>query len=369
MRIVMLTPYWLSTTGGMTTYIYNLVEELKKRPKNRVVVITGDASPGVIAVRGNKLVLLMKIIEVLRKIKPDVIHCHVHFVLLMGALLYRMLFNHRGGVTFTFHTQPPKIVSLKNAKTKWKPWWRRKIINWELKKCNIITCVSVALAENLISIGLPIKDFAITPPGVRKKDVLPRDATQFRKDYGLEGAFPIICTVGVLVFDFKVRGMEILIEAFAKIVAIYPYAKLLIIGDGPYRKRLESFAQQMGTQNSVIFAGNIENPFVALSVSDICCHVVLDEALPIALLEAMISGKPVVAANVGGIPEIVTSGQDGILVGANQQDVTDALLSLIRNPDMAKRLGENARISVSERFKWSNTADGFMSLYRRSLNR
>jgi len=365
----MLTPYWLSTTGGITTYVYNLVEELRKRSENRVVVITCDASPGVITAHGNNLVLVMKITKILRKIKPNVIHCHVHFILLMAAFLYRMLFNRGVGVIFTFHTQPPKILSLKNTKTKRKPWWRRKIINWELERCNVITCVSVALAEKLKSIGLPIRGFAITPPGVRKKDVLPGDATQFRKDYGLGGAFPIICTVGVLIFDFKVRGIEILIEVFAKIVAVYPDAKLLIIGDGPHRKRLERFAEQMGTQNSVIFTGNIENPFVTLSVSDIYCHVVLDEAMPIALLEAMISGKPVVTANVGGIPEIVTSGQDGILVEPNVEDVTEALFSLIRDRDMRKSLGTNAKISVAARFSWSETAGRFMELYRRSLNR
>jgi len=368
MKIVMLTPYWLSTTGGITTYVYNLVEELKKRPENRVIVVTCDASPGVITAHGNELVLVMKITKILRKIKPNVIHCHIHRILLLGALLYKMLFNHRVGVTFTFHSQHPRIPSSKNAKIRTKSWWRRKIINWELEQCNIITCVSLSLAKNLMSVGLPIKGFVLTPPGVMEREVALGQAAQFKKDYGIEGAFPIICMVGVLVFGFKVRGMEILIEAFAKIVAIYPHAKLLIIGNGPYRRHLESFREQTGMQNSVIFTGNIENTFVALSVSDIYCHVALDEALPIALLEAMISGKPVVAANVGGIPEIVTPGQDGILVEPNHQDVANALLSLVKNPDMAKKLGENARISVSKRFRWSNTADHFISLYRRSLN-
>jgi len=369
MRIVMLTPYWLSTTGGITTYVYNLVEELKKRPENKVIVVTCDASPGVITAHGNKLVLVMKITKILRKIKPNVIHCHVHRILLLGAVLYKMLFNREVGVIFTFHSQRPRILFSKNAKIRTKSWWRRKIINCELEKCDIITCVSAALAEKVMSYGLSIKGFVITPPGVTKKDVLPGQIVQFRKDYGLEGAFPIICTVGVLVFDFKVKGMEILIEAFAKIVAIYPDAKLLIIGDGPYRRNLENFREQAGMQNSVIFTGNIENPFAALLVSDIYCHVALYEALPIALLEAMISGKPVVATNVGGIPEIVTPGQDGILVEPNERDVANALLSLLKNADMAKRLGESARISVSKKFRWSDTADHFMSLYRRSLNR
>jgi len=368
MRIVMLTPYWLSTTGGMTTYVYNLVEELKKIPENKVVVITCDASPGVIAVRGNKLVLLIKIIEVLRKVKPDVIHCHVHFILLMSALLYRMLFNHRGVVTFTFHTQPPQILALKNVKTRRKPWWRRKIISWELEKCNIITCVSVALAENLLSIGLPIKDFVITPPGIRKKDVVPGQATQFRRAYGLKDAFPIICTIGVFTWDWKVKGIEILIEAFAKIVATYPDAKLLIVGDGQYRSHLESLTEQMGMQNSAIFTGNVENPFIALSTSDIYCHLASNEAVGISVLEAMISGKPVVGANAGGIPEIVTSGQDGILVEPNVENVTEALFSLIRDPDMRKSLGTNGKISVATKFSWSKTAEHFMELYKRSLN-
>jgi len=363
----MLTPYWLSTTGGMTTYIHNLVEELKKIPENEVIVITCDASPGAVTVSGNRLMLLIKTTDIMRKVKPDVIHCHVHFVLLMSALLYRMLFNRRAGIIFTFHTQPPKALSLGKAKIKIRPWWRRRIINWELEKCNVITCVGASLAANLMSIGLSIKGFAITPPGVRKKDVLLGEVMQFKKDYGLEGAFPVICTVGVLKWDWKMKGIEILIEAFAKIIPVYPDAKLLIVGDGQYRSHLENLAEQMRVQNSVIFTGNLGNPFIALSTSDIYCHLASNEALPLAPLEAMVCGMPVIGANQGGIPEIVTSGKDGILVEPKMEDVKEALFSLIRDSDLRKFLGANARISVTRRFSWSNTAGRFMELYESSL--
>lgn len=367
MKIVMLTPYWLATTGGITTYVYDLVEELRKIDKNEVIVVTRDEGPGAIRISGKKLNCLFKLPYVLKSIKPDVIHCHDLEVLLLGALLYKLLFNRKVKSIYTFHTQPGQIhevIFMSRDKVRRKPWWKIELFGFALRKCDLVTCVSKVLGEEIIRTdNLPIGRYAVTPTGVREKPVTEKEVERFGEDYNLKNSFPVICTIGVLVHDWKVKGVEILIKAFAKIVTNYPNARLLVIGDGPFRKSLELLTEQLEIKNNVVFTGNMENPFVALSITDIYCQLGLSEFVGIATLEAMISGKPVLVTRAGEIPKIVEHGKNGMLVEPDVQDVVNNLRNLIESPDVAKKLGEDARISIGENFLWSNIAKQFMDLY------
>jgi glycosyltransferase involved in cell wall biosynthesis len=175
---------------------------------------------------------------------------------------------------------------------------------------------------------------------------------------------PIICTISVLAWELKVKGIEILIKAFREIIDQYPEGKLLIVGDGPRKHNLQILAESLKLENNVIFCGYMDNPFVALSVSDIYCHISLQEAFGQAILEAMICGKPVVAARIGGIAEIITSEENGILVEPDEKSVAEALLYLITNPILARRLGTNAETLVCEKFLWPDIAEQIFNLYQ-----
>lgn len=367
MKIVMLTPYWVSTIGGITTYVYNLAEEVRKIDKTEVVVVTRDKGSGAIGINGNKITFLFKLPYIMRKIRPDVIHCYDIGTLLLSALLYRVLFNRRVKTIFTFLTQPReihKVIFLKNEKVKRKPWWKIKLFGFALKKCNFITCGARVIGEEFISIdNLPIRDFIVIPAAPKQKPVTQSQMEKFREDYNLKDLYPIICTVGVLVLDCRVKGVELLIRAFAKIRASYPDGRLLVIGDGPFRKSLELLTKKLGMQNCVVFTGNLENPFIPLSISDIYCQLQLSEGVGIATLEAMISGKPVVVLKAGETAEVVRHGKDGMLVEPDVEDVVKNLIKLIDDPDMAKQLGDNARISISEKFAWPKIAKQYMELY------
>lgn len=373
MKISMITPYWLSTPGGITNYVYSLVEELRKRSEYEVVVITRDGGPGAIKLGGKKVNCLLKLPYMLRKIKPDVIHCHSLEVLLLGSFFYKILFNSRVKIIYTFHTQPPRIhevVFLNKKKVNEKPWWKIKLFSFALRKCDLITCVSQVLGDEIINTyNLPIRGFVVTPIGVREKPVRQEEIEGFKDAYSLENSFPIVSTVGLLVWDWKAKGVEILIRAFAEIVGKYPNGKLLVIGDGPFRKSLEHLSGELDIRNNVVFTGKLENPFIALSITDIYCHLGLSEWLATAALEAMACGKPVLVTRAGEIPKIVEHGRNGMVVEPNVKDVVKNLIDLIENPDMAKKLGENARISIRENFLWSKVVKQFMDLYSGLLGR
>jgi glycosyltransferase involved in cell wall biosynthesis len=231
-----------------------------------------------------------------------------------------------------------------------------------LRHCDNTTYVSRSLKESLETTGIRINNPIVIHNGVEVKAVAPGEATDFKQKYDLMKAFPILCMVSVLQWDWKAKGVEILIQAFKSVLTSQPAAKLLIIGEGRYKKMLEDFAGKEGLKQ-VTFTGNMNNPFIALSACDIYCHISLNEALPVAPLEAMSAGKPIVASDDGGLPEIITHNENGILVASNPEAVAGAILSLAQQPEVMARLVNAARKTAREKFAWSNITAEYLKVY------
>jgi len=363
MKIVIITPYWLETKGGITTVVYYLSNELK-RIGHLVQVLTPDGGSEVIKLPKNRLILVGRTVQKLWNIKPDVIHVHAHGSLLLPAIIYKRLFSQKVKIIFTFHTQPHTQSFLMGKPAKERGLIRQVIFNRLLRYCDATTYVSSSLMKSLQNIGVKIINPFVIPNGVIAKTVNPEEVIDFKQKYNLTNFYPILCMIANLAWDWKIKGIEILIGAFKKILTIKPRAKLLIIGDGQYRKYLEDYIEKESLKEKVIFTGNMDNPFIALSVCDIYCHISLNEALPIAPLEAMVNGKPVIASNDGGLPEIITDGLNGILVDSNPNSVAEAILTLVEKPNFMRNLSENAIITAKTKFSWEKIAREYIKLYK-----
>lgn len=370
MKIAVLTPYWLDTVGGITTYVFNLTLELSKRHCADVSILTSGSGVGTISLPSSKLACLARIPLLLRKINPEIIHCHALEVMLVGAVLYIKVFSRSTSLIFTFHTQP----SSKEAKERDKGvshavsrrWASAKarVFRWALRQCDMVTCVSRSLGEELLrTAGLPIENYVVTTPGVRKPNLSDEEVSAFRQDHGLSGSSPILCTVCVLTWENKVRGIEMLLRAFREILVRFPSAKLMIVGDGVHRRRLELLRNDLGLMERVVFLGNISDPFVPLWVSDVYCHISLQEGLPNSILEAMVCGKPIVAAKIGGIPEVIQSGVTGILVEPDVQSVIDGIKNVLDDPISSRRLATNASTVAIEEYSWDKIGAMVFDLY------
>lgn len=362
MKIVIITPYWLQTKGGITTVAYHLCSEVK-RSGHSVWVLTPDSGSGVIRVPRNRAIMVLRTIKILWNIKPDVIHIHGHGSLLLAPIIYKVLLNRCTKVVFTFHTQPHRISFFTGEQAKERGMLRRAAFNYLLKYCDATTYVSQSLKESLQTTGIRIVNPIVIPNGVEATVVEPKDAAGFKQKYNLMKAYPILCMISVLQWDWKAKGIEILIQAFKNVLASQPEARLLIVGDGQYRKMLEDYTERESLKQQVAFTGNMNNPFIALSVCDIYCHISLNEALPVAPLEAMSAAKPVVASNDGGIPEIIANNENGILVESNPEAVAGAILSLMKQPKVMKRLASAAQRTAKDKFAWSNVTTDYLRVY------
>ncbi len=364
MKIIILTPYWLKTKGGIATAIFSLFESLKKN-NNTVYVITPDEGINAIKLPKNKFIFILSAIKYFVKINPDILHVHSSGFLLLAPIIYKTFINRKVRIIFTFHTQPHTVSFFTGKLSKERGLLRGLIFNYLLGYCDVTTYVSRSLMMSLGKIGVKIINPAIIYNGVTFKEFSKREVAIFKQKYNIFDCYPVFCMVSVLTWDWKVKGIEILVLSLKKILNFWPKAKLLIVGDGQYMKHLKDYIKKEGLKDSVIFTGNMDNPFVALSVCDIYCHISLNEALPVAPLEAMISGKPVLVSRDGGLPEIVTDRFDGILVDSDSSSVTNAVLSLIEKPDFMKELSKNAINTAKIKFSWDEISKEYMKLYKK----
>ncbi|HET9250782.1 MAG TPA: glycosyltransferase [Candidatus Eisenbacteria bacterium] len=229
--------------------------------------------------------------------------------------------------------------------------------------------VSAALRDRMVELGVPESRIEVIPNGVDLGTYAPRDRAASRARLGLPDRNTLLY-VGNLVPG---KGVEALIEGFALLTraagASGPAASgkdagLVIVGAGPLRAALEERAHARGVADAVRFAGEV--PHAALgdwySAADALCLVSEREGWPNVLLEALACGTPIVATRVGGIPEIVTSDQFGILTGSDPREIAQAArASLERDWDRAVLRAH------AERFTWERAAASVGRVFERAL--
>ncbi len=166
------------------------------------------------------------------------------------------------------------------------------------------------------------------------------------------------------------KGFDILIDAYARLVQRVPEAPdLIIAGDGPERENLVAQADALGLSARIHLIGRADRPR-AVSLFQGCELFVLPsrhEPQGIVSLEAMACAKPVAAARVGGVPEIVLDGETGLLFpGENAPALAQTLEALLSDPERAAQMGRAGRERAEAHFTWVRIADQYFEIYRQS---
>lgn len=168
------------------------------------------------------------------------------------------------------------------------------------------------------------------------------------------------------------KGYKYLLDAMRKVLLEYPDSKLLIVGQGEQKKLLQLYAKKLQIDKSVVFMGGItrKNLFSLYSTAHVYVQPSIYEPFGITLLEAMSMKTPVVATNVGGIPEIITNGIDGLLVEPrNSLQLANAIIRIFSDSSLSKTLGNNARMKVEKKFTWTAIAKKTIMLYKDLLEK
>jgi glycosyltransferase involved in cell wall biosynthesis len=216
--------------------------------------------------------------------------------------------------------------------------------------------------ELLFSPGLKRK-IVVIPSGVEEPAVAPNEIKEFKAKYNLDYGDPVILSVGVFSWDWKVAGLLLLLESFPAVVKEFPAARLVIVGDGRYSYLIKAKVEELALKENVILTGNLKNTFVPLAASGIYCHLALNESGSVSILEAMICGKPIVVSRAGGNPELIVSEKNGLVVEPDRACVEAAMLRLARDSAFSGALGMAARAGAAELYKWPAIARQYLKLY------
>lgn len=231
--------------------------------------------------------------------------------------------------------------------------------SWVLRLCDRVVCNSHAAADRLaahgvsklvvIPNGLPDEAFAETAPA------FPRLADVLR--------------VGMIArMNHPVKNHPAFLRAAARLAAEFPGAEFLLVGGGPLRPGLERMAASLGLGDRVRFLGDRRDVPAVLAALDVSVLPSHSESLSNAILESMAAGVPVVAARVGGNPEVVIDGVTGLLVPPDDDEqLADALLRLLRQPELRMRYGGQAREFARAHFRPERVRQQYDELYKTLL--
>jgi glycogen synthase len=242
-------------------------------------------------------------------------------------------------------------------------------LEWELTydAWRVICCSRFMAGEVQTAFGCPADKIDVIPNGI---DPSPFDAIRgldlrrFRATYARPDEKIVFC-VGRVVYE---KGAHVLVEAFPRILAEYPFARLVVTGDGPNLPAVRERARQLGIADRCHFTGfvpiDVRNRL--FRIADVAVFPSLYEPFGIVALEAMAAGAPVVVSNVGGLAEVVEHAETGILVYPNDVgSLAWGVLHTLLNPQWARMRAANAyRIAVSE-YSWRNIARQTMAVYER----
>jgi glycosyltransferase involved in cell wall biosynthesis len=229
---------------------------------------------------------------------------------------------------------------------------------------------SESIAQKVRAEGRLGARFSIIPNGVDlSRFATPAPPCTLRDEYGIPCDAPL---VGVVARLEPEKGHAHLVDAWPAVIEHVPDAWLAIVGEGSEADALRVRAEALGAgvADRIVFTGRRED--ISSLTADLTVAVLpsLREAQGISILEAMARRRPVVASAVGGIPEVITSGVDGLLVPpAKSPALASAIATLLSNPDLRERIGEAGYRTVADRYSIDAQVKRIEAVYDEDLAR
>ncbi len=352
--------------GGTEQVIRNLVETADKL-KYRSSVLCLEAPVGPFGVmlqekghvidtmprkEGFDLGLIFNLRKYLKSHQVDILHCHQYTPWVYGALASMFL-----GINVIF-TEHGRFYPDSSS-------WKRKVVNpLLLKFTSYITAISKATKQALTKFEyIPENKIKVIYNGITGTSPDCGNCNEIREKSGVPSSALIVGTIARL---DPIKNHKMMIESFQKVNQHIPDSYLFIVGDGEERQNLENICSELNVTDRVIFTGYIPDPVKYIQTIDIFLLSSLNEGTSITLLEAMSAGKPCVVTNVGGNPEIIEDGFNGLVTASdNPEDFAHAIQSLVQDETLFLRMKNNA----ISRFQSNFTVDAMKAHYERIYHR
>lgn len=300
------------------------------------------------------LTLPSRIVQMARALRPDLVQTHGYKPDVLGLIVARRL-----GIPWVAFSHGPTDEGRRMR-------LYLALDHVLLRRADRVVAVSRARKAALEACGFRPNQVVTIPNAVDLRRHVAADAGAARNEFGFHPDQPVVGVVGRLSPE---KGHTYFVEAMAEIVRSLPRAVGLIVGDGPQEGRLRAQTAALGLENVVRFAGYRRDMDRIYSAIDALVLPSIQEGLPNVVLEAMASGRPVVASRVGGVPEVVDDGATGSLVPpGDSHALAQAIVSLLEDPARREAMGAAARQRIEHAFSARSRAERILSLYRAVLH-
>ena len=248
-----------------------------------------------------------------------------------------------------------------------KSFIHKKLIELNLNNADVIASTSFAMAKEIKKLTRN-KNIKITPFGI--------DTKQFKKCNSIKKNSNI--TLGTIKNLSEVYGIDILIKSFALArkkllktdISLAKRMRLKIVGSGEQKKVLLYLIRKLGISDISIIKERVKHHMVPKEMEDISifCALSRQESFGVSILEASASGIPVITSNRGGLPEVVLNGVTGLIIEhLNPDDASEAVLKLVKDKDLRGDLGKNGIKYINEKYKWDDSINKVVKIYKSLL--
>jgi len=300
------------------------------------------------------ITFFLRLIKFLKEEKPDIVHTFMFTSNTWGRLAAIA-----AGRRMIFASE--RCVDL------WKRWYHRVIDKFLLEFTCCTVANSFAVRDFYIKLeNIPPEKITVIPNGIDVQD-FDRYALsgEKKKALNLENCSFLLGAGGRFTSQ---KGFVYLIQAMPEVLRLFPQAKLIMVGDGPLRVKLELIARQLGVRESVIFTGYRKDIYEILAATRMVIVPSLFEGMPNIVLEAMALKKAVVGSNIPEIAELIKEGITGLLVPvADSRALAEKIIFLLENPVLCENIGKKGYEFVKENFSVAGMVERYQQLYESFL--
>jgi glycosyltransferase involved in cell wall biosynthesis len=290
-------------------------------------------------------------------------------------LLWRLLRSRRYDVVETFTHDSnilgvplawlagiPVRIAINQGSIEGLPRWRERLHTWLVnhKIASILVAVSERMRQTAMQEGIHAERIAVIQNAIVPVATDSVNRLDVREELGVGENEAFILSVGRLVHQ---KAHEFLVAAMPAVLREFPNTKVGICGDGFLHPQLDGQIKSLGLESSVKLLGRFDDVTKFLAAADVFALPSRWEGLPIALLEAMSVGLAVVATPVAGVDEVVVNHEHGLLVPVgNVSALSDAIVQLLRDPQLRCKLGAAAKQRVIESYSTDQMGERYLSL-------
>ncbi|WP_391209000.1 N-acetyl-alpha-D-glucosaminyl L-malate synthase BshA [Psychrobacillus sp. L4] len=300
------------------------------------------------------IALANKMAEVIEDEGLDVLHVHYAIPHAVCAILAKDMAKSDIGIVTTLHGTDITVLgddsSLSGA------------IRYGIEKSDIVTAVSDSLVSQTVELIAPKKEIETIYNFVDEEEYSKKDVGDLKELLGIRSDEKVIIHVS----NFrKVKRVPDVVKSFELIRQEIP-AKLLLVGDGPEKHPVMEYVKGKSFEKDVLFLGKQDNLSELYSISDLMLLLSQKESFGLVLLEAMACEVPCIGTNVGGIPEVISHGENGYLVELGDiAKVAEYGVKILQDPLLHKNLSETSIQIVQERFSSSQIVEQYEAMYER----